>query len=95
MHYQSYVDAVGLNNDTPPFIIIDFLRQSFRNFETARSILESDVLKANPETAALMVVAKNNMVVTKILADSLQKDISRLVKFDFSSHKIFPMVKFV
>lgn len=95
VHYQSYVDAIGIHEKTTPTAhIIEFLRQSFRNFETSRSILEFDAIKTNAETATLLNVAKNNMVVTKILADSLQKDVKRSVRFDFSVHKVFPMIKF-
>ena len=94
--YQSYVEAVGLKNKTPPFVVIDFLQQSYGNFETARKIIEAaDMLKTSAEAGVLLNIAKNNMVVTKILAESMRKEVARSVKFDFSLHKIYPMVKFV
>ena len=95
MPYTSYVDAIGLAGATPPpYVTIDFLSQSFKNFETTLKMLESEQLKNNEEANSLRSVAKNNMVVTKILADSLQKEIKRAVKFDFTAHKVFPMIKF-
>jgi len=96
--YEAYVKAVGVTGvteDTPPYVTVDFLRQSYSNFETCRSVLDNEAGKRSKEAAAMLNVAKNNLVVTKILADSLQKEVKRKVKFDFSAHKVFPMIKFV
>lgn len=93
--YSSYIDAIGLGGTSPPpYVTIDFLSQSFKNFETTLRMLEAEQLKHIEEASCLRSVAKNNMVVTKIIADSLQKDVKRAVKFDFSAHKVFPMIKF-
>lgn len=74
--------------------IVSHLEQSCRGFHSAKNILESDQVKQIPQVCTLLNIAKNNLVVTRILAESLHKEVRRAVRFDFTAHPVFPMVKF-
>ena len=92
--YQSYVEITGKNREVNEGTIRELLSQSYQSFHQAKTVLESEQLNENEETSSLLAVTKNNMVVSSILDNCFRNKTTKVVKFDFSAHKVFPMVKF-
>lgn len=93
--YESFISATTPKDGSSFSNVKDCLDQSRRSFLSAKSILESDQAKQLPDQASLLTVAKSNMVVAGILAASVSTEVKRKVRFDFSIHNIFPVIKFI
>lgn len=93
--YEGYTSAIAARQTGSLPATEEYLEHSCRSFNTAKEILESDQAKHISDGKEMLMIAKNNLVVTRIIADSLKKDMKRTVKFEFPVHKVFPMIKLV
>ncbi|XP_040211448.1 N-alpha-acetyltransferase 35, NatC auxiliary subunit isoform X2 [Rana temporaria] len=105
VHYLQFKEMSDLNKYSPPPQASDLYMAASKHFQQAKMILENipnqdqevrvlslpDVLIVNE----ILKVAKNNIVVMKLLAGGHKKDSKIPPEFDFSAHKYFPAVKLV
>uniref|UniRef100_A0A6I8S8L0 N-alpha-acetyltransferase 35, NatC auxiliary subunit n=1 Tax=Xenopus tropicalis TaxID=8364 RepID=A0A6I8S8L0_XENTR len=94
VHYLQFKEMSDLNKYSPPPQSSDLYLAASKHFQQARMILES-ISSQDQEVNEILKVAKNNIVVMKLLAGGHKKDSKIPPDFDFSAHKYFPAVKLV
>nr|KAG5696325.1 hypothetical protein BaRGS_027935 [Batillaria attramentaria] len=72
----------------------DLYGAACKGFHQAKCMLES-LLVPTEEVQALLRVAKTNFVVMKLLMGGHKKDSKDAPEFDFSQHKVYPVIKVV
>ncbi|XP_063769848.1 N-alpha-acetyltransferase 35, NatC auxiliary subunit isoform X3 [Pseudophryne corroboree] len=109
VHYLQFKEMSDLNKYSPPPQSSDLYMAASKHFQQARMILENipnqdqEVRISFPfnvsvhfiQVNEILKVAKNNIVVMKLLAGGHKKDSKIPPEFDFSAHKYFPAVKLV
>ncbi|XP_063769847.1 N-alpha-acetyltransferase 35, NatC auxiliary subunit isoform X2 [Pseudophryne corroboree] len=94
VHYLQFKEMSDLNKYSPPPQSSDLYMAASKHFQQARMILEN-IPNQDQEVNEILKVAKNNIVVMKLLAGGHKKDSKIPPEFDFSAHKYFPAVKLV
>ncbi|XP_018114529.1 N-alpha-acetyltransferase 35, NatC auxiliary subunit isoform X2 [Xenopus laevis] len=94
VHYLQFKEMSDLNKYSPPPQSADLYMAASKHFQQAKMILES-ISNQDQEVSEILKVAKNNIVVMKLLAGGHKKDSKIPPEFDFSAHKYFPAVKLV
>ncbi|KAG8455301.1 hypothetical protein GDO86_001483 [Hymenochirus boettgeri] len=94
VHYLQFKEMSDLNKYSPPPQSSDLYMAASKHFQQAKMILEN-ISNQDQEVNDILKVAKNNIVVMKLLAGGHKKDSKIPPEFDFSAHKYFPAVKLV
>ncbi|MEE6459569.1 hypothetical protein FKM82_000658 [Ascaphus truei] len=94
VHYLQFKEMSDLNKYSPPPQSSDLYMAASKHFQQTKMILEN-IPSQDQEVNEILKVAKNNIVVMKLLAGGHKKDSKVPPEFDFSAHKYFPAVKLV
>nr|XP_002740693.2 PREDICTED: N-alpha-acetyltransferase 35, NatC auxiliary subunit-like [Saccoglossus kowalevskii] len=92
VQYQQFMEMTSLSKYNPPLRPIDFYISSCKYFQQAKGIFES-IPNPSEEVLNLIKVAKTNFVVMKLLVGGHKMDSSEAACFDFTIHKVFPIIK--
>ncbi|XP_021369661.1 N-alpha-acetyltransferase 35, NatC auxiliary subunit-like isoform X1 [Mizuhopecten yessoensis] len=92
IHYAQYKEMSDLKRYEPEASAQSLYTASCKCFHQAKALLES-MSTANEEIQTLIKVAKTNFVVMKLLMGGHKKDSNEPPDFDFSQHKVYPVMK--
>jgi len=92
MPYAQFQEMTDVTRYDPPLEAIDLYNGAAKCFQQTRVHLET-IPSPSTEVQALIKVAKTNFVVMRVLIGGHKKDSNAPPEFDFSLHKLFPVIK--
>lgn len=92
VHYSQYREMSDLSRYDREPSPADLYGAACKSFHQAKCMLES-LVSPTDELQALMRVCKHNFVVMKLLMGGHKKDLTDPPEFDFSQHRVYPVIK--
>lgn len=92
IHYAQYKEMSDLKRYEPEASAQSLYTASCKCFHQAKTLLES-FSTTSDEIQTLIKVSKTNFVVMKLLMGGHKKDSNEPPDFDFSQHKVYPVMK--
>ncbi|KAK3610213.1 hypothetical protein CHS0354_038852 [Potamilus streckersoni] len=92
VHYTQYKEMTDLCRYEPEPMAEDLYTASCKCFHQAKILYES-LSSPSDETLTIIKIAKTNFVMMKLLSGGHKKDSKAPPEYDFSLHKIFPLIK--
>ncbi|ESO92094.1 hypothetical protein LOTGIDRAFT_202629 [Lottia gigantea] len=94
VYYSQYKEMSDLRRYEPGPTAIDMYDVSCKCFHQAKTLFES-IPSPNEEVQSLMRIAKTNFVVMKLLVGGHKKESLVPPEFDFSQHRVYPIIKVI
>nr|CAB3264177.1 N-alpha-acetyltransferase 35, NatC auxiliary subunit-like [Phallusia mammillata] len=91
MPYKQFREMTDVTQYYPPPSSRDLYMSSSKHFEQAKALYEK--MAPSDETQQLLLVAKTNIVVGKLLAGGHTRKSTTKPGFDFSAHPVFPIIR--
>lgn len=92
MTYAQFQDMTDVTRYNPPLQSTDLYNGAAKCFQQTRTYLE-EMAAPSEEMQTLIKIAKTNFVVMRVLIGGHKKDSKAPPEFDFSLHKLFPVIK--
>lgn len=90
--YSQYKDMTSFSRYEPTPTPLDLFSTSCKFFHQAKTIYEA-ILNPTEEIQKMIKIAKTNFVMMKLLSGGHKKDSQAPAEFDFSQHKLYPIIK--
>ncbi|KAL4227585.1 N-alpha-acetyltransferase 35 NatC auxiliary subunit [Mactra antiquata] len=90
--YSQFKDLTNLSRYNPTPSAIDLFTTSCKYFLQAKTLYES-IPNPSEEIQKVIKIAKTNFVMMKLLSGGHKQDFEAPADFDFSLHKLFPIIK--